>query len=321
MDRRRTGAAGEVSDAPPPPDALVAVRGLSKAYGDLRAITEVSFIIGSGEILGLLGSNGAGKTTTIEASAGLLHPDAGTVEICGIDLRARPQVARQSLGVALQSTGLQDGITPLEAIDAFGALYSSCVPAPQLLDRFSLTARARTRVVHLSGGERQRLALALAFVNDPRVIFLDEPTASLDPQMRREFHDHMRQMRKEGRAVLLATHDMEEAAALCDRLLVLQAGRVVATGKPADLVAGTAEEQRVTVQTAAAVRPEWLAGCVAIGQLNMRFSTSNLNQALAQLSQACTTHGVGILDVQTARGSLEDLVLKLGSATWSESRT
>ncbi len=218
------------------PEVRVAVQGLTKAYGDLKAVADVSFTIASGEVLGLLGPNGAGKTTTIEASAGLLGADAGVVKICGFDMHSQASAAKECLGVALQSTGFQDGITPVEAIRAFGAFYRRSIGATELLERFDLSAKATTRVARLSGGERQRLALALAFVNDPAVVFLDEPTAALDPLMRHEFHAYIRRMKQEGRAVLLATHDMEEASELCDRLIVLSAGQVVAAGTPRNLV-------------------------------------------------------------------------------------
>ncbi len=316
-----------VGSQPVPQRAVrVAVRGLSRAYGDVQAVSDVSFMIASGEVLGLLGPNGAGKTTTLEACAGLSRPDAGVVEICGIDMQSRASAAKQSLGVVLQSTGLQDGITPVEAIRAFGAFYRKAVGAAELLRRFGLTAMAGKRVAQLSGGERQRLSLALAFVNDPMVLLLDEPTAQLDPQMRHEFHEYIRQMKREGRALLLATHDMDEAGELCDRLLVLNAGRVVAEGTPGELVAGLATELQVQVQTAAAVEAHWLAGCEAIEALvvvagGLRFTTSDLNQAIAQLSQVLSAHRVQITDLNAGRGRLEDLIVKLTRAHAGGPRT
>ena len=310
----------------PQREARVAVRGLSKAYDGVPALTDISFAIAPGEVLGLLGPNGAGKTTTIEACAGLSRPDAGEVEICGINLRSRASAAKQGLGVVLQSTGLQDGITPVEALRAFSAFYRRTVAADELLQRFGLTSIATRRVAQLSGGERQRLFLALAFVNDPLVVLLDEPTAQLDPQMRHEIHEHIRQMRREGRALLLATHDMDEAGELCDRLIVLNAGRIVAEGAPADLVSAAATELRVQVQTGAPVEVQWLAGCGAIEAPavmagGVQFTTSDLNQALVQISQALSTRGVQIMDLRAGRGRLEDLILKLGRSNSGGQRT
>ena len=215
----------------------VAVRNLSKVYGGLAAVAGVSFEIAAGEIFGLLGPNGAGKTTTVESLVGLVRPDAGEIEICGVDARRQPGAARASIGVALQTTGLQDKIRPREALDLFGGFYRKPLATGLLLERFGLTAKADAAYDTLSGGQRQRLALALAFVNDPQALFLDEPAAGLDPQMRRELHDHIREIRADGRAVLLTTHDMDEAERLCDRVAVIDAGRIVAQGPPADLIA------------------------------------------------------------------------------------
>jgi ABC-2 type transport system ATP-binding protein len=310
----------------PQRDVRVAVRGLSRAYDGVPAVTDISFTIDSGEVLGLLGPNGAGKTTIIEACAGLSRPDAGAVEICGLDMQSQASAARQGLGVVLQSTGLQDGITPVEAIHAFGAFYRKSVGVAELLQRFGLTAIANKRVAYLSGGERQRLFLALAFVNDPSVVLLDEPTAQLDPNMRHEFHEYIRAMKREGRALLLATHDMDEASALCDRLIVLNAGRIVAEGSPAELVSASATELRVQVQTAAPVDVEWLTGCGTIEVPasvagGLQFTTTDLNQALAQLSKVLSARGVQITDLNAGRGRLEDLILKLTRANAGGPRT
>ena len=298
------------------PETRLWVRGLCKSYGSVTAVADVSFDIAAGEVLGILGPNGAGKTTTLESCAGLTVPDSGEVRICGIDLRARARSAREQLGVVLQATGLQDGITPLEALCAFGALYRSAVSPPELLQRFGLTAVARRRVAQLSGGERQRLFLALAFVNDPAVVLLDEPTAQLDPPMRREFHDYIRQTKRDGRALLLATHDMDEAGALCDRLLVLNAGRVVAMGTPRELLSAHTPGLRVRVRSDATVDLAWLAACTAIAAPvvsadGLHFATRDLNSALSQLSAALSAHEVRITDLEAGRGGLEELILAL----------
>jgi ABC-2 type transport system ATP-binding protein len=226
----------------------VAVRNLSKAYGATRAVDGVSFAIAAGEVFGLLGPNGAGKTTTVESLLGLIAPDAGEIEVCGLDARRRPAAAKARIGAALQSTGLQDKITPREALSLFAALYGVRADVAGLIERFGLGAKADAAFETLSGGQRQRVALALAFVNDPQVVVLDEPTASLDPQMRRELQQHIRAMRGDGKAVLLTTHDMDEAQALCDRIGVMSAGRIVAEGTPAELVARSSA--RTTLEAA-----------------------------------------------------------------------
>lgn len=215
------------------------VAGLSRRHGAVQAVDGIGFEIAAGEIFGLLGPNGAGKTTAIECLLGLVPPDAGSITVCGIDALARPQEARAKVGAVLQATGLPDKITPREALDVFGAFYPASLQTDTLLDRFGLREKRDAAYDTLSGGQKQRLALALAFVGDPQLLVLDEPATGLDVQMRRELHDHIRRIRAAGRAVLLATHDMDEAAQLCDRIAVIAGGRIVAMGTPAALIAGS----------------------------------------------------------------------------------
>ncbi len=218
---------------------VLRVAGLAKRFGPVTAVCDVSLTVGAGEVLGLLGPNGAGKTTTVDCILGLLAPDAGVVTIDGL----APRDARAKFGAVLQATGLPAKITPREALDAFSVLHKA--PVGNLLERFGLTEKASARYDTLSGGQQQRLALALAFIGDPRLLVLDEPTAGLDIQARRRLHDDIRAARAEGRAVLLTTHDMAEAQTLCDRIAVMRAGRIVATGTPDELAAGGALEDVV----------------------------------------------------------------------------
>jgi ABC-2 type transport system ATP-binding protein len=217
--------------------ASIAVHDLTHRYGGVEAVSGISFDVAAGEIFGLLGPNGAGKTTTLESILGLIAPDEGRIEIAGIDTHANPRGARAKTGAVLQATGLQDKITPREALGLFAAFYPAPLKTDDLLTRFGLMEKAGARYETLSGGQKQRLALALAFVGGPQVLVLDEPTTGLDPHMRREFQDHILAMKGSGRAILLATHDMEEAARLCDRVAVIAGGRIAATGTPRDLLA------------------------------------------------------------------------------------
>lgn len=216
--------------------AAIVVQGLTRRYGAVTAVDGISFEVHEGEVFGLLGPNGAGKTTTLECILGLSRPDAGRVNVCGF---AEPRDARAKVGAVLQATGLQDKITPREALDLFRSFYANAIATDALTDRFGLREKQDAPYDTLSGGQKQRLALALAFVGDPPVFVLDEPTAGLDPQMRREVQDHVRAMKEAGRAVLLATHDMDEAERLCDRLAVIAGGRIVATGTPREMIAGS----------------------------------------------------------------------------------
>jgi ABC-2 type transport system ATP-binding protein len=216
---------------------VIAVHGLSHRYGGVAAVTGIDFEIAAGEIFGLLGPNGAGKTTTLESILGLIAPDEGRIEVCGIDARTDLRAARTKTGAVLQATGLQDKITPREALDLFAAFYPAPLKTDDLLARFGLMEKADAAFDTLSGGQKQRLALALAFVGNPQVLVLDEPTTGLDPQMRREVQDHIQAMKDSGRAILLATHDMDEAARLCDRVAVIVRGTIVARGAPRNLMA------------------------------------------------------------------------------------
>jgi ABC-2 type transport system ATP-binding protein len=229
---------------------MIAVHGLSHRYGGVQAVNGVSFAVAAGEIFGLLGPNGAGKTTTLEGILGLITPDDGRIEICGMDVRSDARTARARIGAVLQATGLQDKITPREALDLFGAFHTAPLKSDVLLARFGLMEKTDAAFETLSGGQKQRLALALAFVGDPQILLLDEPTAGLDPQMRREVQDHIRTMKDTGRAVLLASHDMEEAERLCDRVAVIAGGRIVATGAPRELMAGGSLEDVILRLTA-----------------------------------------------------------------------
>ena len=216
------------------------IQGLTRRYGALEAVRDLSLCVAAGEIVGLLGPNGAGKTTTLECVLGLRRPDAGTVTVCGIDALAHPRAARACIGAVLQQTGLQDVITPREALVQFARLYGAVPDGDALLGRFGLSAKADAAYRTLSGGLKQRLALALAFVGDPKLVLLDEPAAGMDVGMRRALHDDMRALRSEGRALLVATHDMDEAARLCDRIAVLAGGRIVAQGAPGAVIGGHA---------------------------------------------------------------------------------
>jgi ABC-2 type transport system ATP-binding protein len=220
-----------------PRPANVSVHTLTKRYGTVEALRKVSFDVAAGEIFGLLGPNGAGKTTTIECILGLRRPDTGTVSIDGIDALSYPEQARQRTGAHVQSASLQDKITPRQALKLFSSFYRHPARVPDLLARFGLAEKADSAFETLSSGQRQRIFLALAFVGNPTLVVLDEPTAGLDPRARRELHQSIRDMRTDGKTVLLSTHYLEEAHELCDRVAILHEGRVIAMDEPDALIA------------------------------------------------------------------------------------
>jgi ABC-2 type transport system ATP-binding protein len=294
----------------------VVVQDLHKSYGDVQAARGVTFAIHDGEIFGLLGPNGSGKTTTLECIIGLREPDAGSIEVCGIDARLRPQDVKQKIGAALQTTSLQDKITPREALTLFGSFYRNRAAAGEMLERFALASKADVPFDTLSGGQRQRLALALAFVNKPELVFLDEPTTGLDAQSRRELHAEVVRMKHGGHTVLLTTHYIEEAEQLCDRIAVIDKGQIIATGAPHELVARSTATQSVSLTTVPALDSSDLAQVPGVEDLvcdanRVRFKTGTVSRTIAALMSLVETRGVVIADLQVRKATLEDVFIEL----------
>lgn len=217
-------------------DIALKVRGIRKQYPKVLAVDGVDLEVARGEVFGLLGPNGAGKTTTLEMIEGLTPADGGEIEILGLNWAHQAREIRTRIGVQLQSTSLYNRVTPREALDLYGSYYPRRRGTQELLELVQLTDKADAYHISLSGGQQQRLALALALVNDPEIVFLDEPTTGLDPQARRSLWEVVRGIRAEGRTVILTTHYMEEAEALCDRLAIMDHGRVLSSGTPAALI-------------------------------------------------------------------------------------
>jgi ABC-2 type transport system ATP-binding protein len=297
----------------------VVVHDLRKHYNGVAAVDGVSFEIEAGEIFGLLGPNGAGKTTTVECLIGLRDPDAGTVEICGIDARRHPHDVKQKVGAALQTTALQDKITPREALALFGGFYANRSAPLPLLERFALVDKADAAFDTLSGGQRQRLALALAFVNNPDIVFLDEPTTGLDPQARRELHGDIARMKEDGHTVLLTTHYLEEAEQLCDRIAIIDRGRVIAGGTPRDLMARSAAVPSVSFVTARPLSRASLEGLPGIDALqgdgcSWRFQSADVNRTIVRLMAILEAAQIDVSELHVQKASLEDVFLELTAA-------
>src|SRR3979409_2137207 len=215
--------------------AVIEVENLTKRYGDVEALRGVSFSVSEGEVFGLLGPNGAGKTTTVEILEGLRTPDSGRVSVCGLDPQQNPQELKHEIGAALQATSLPDKRRVMEALRLFASFYRRKRDPEELLKRFGLEEKRNAFYSQLSGGQKQRLALAMALVNDPKVLFFDEPTSGLDPQVRREIYDIIEELRGEKKTILMTTHYIEEAERLCDRVAIVDHGTVIALGTPREL--------------------------------------------------------------------------------------
>jgi ABC-2 type transport system ATP-binding protein len=294
----------------------VSVRDLKKRYDGVEAARGVSFEIRDGEIFGLIGPNGAGKTTTVECVIGLREPDEGAIEVCGIDARRRPRDVKEKIGAALQTTALQEKITPREALALFGAFYRHRAEPAALLERFSLLDKADVPFDTLSGGQRQRLALALAFVNEPELVFLDEPTAGLDPHSRRELHGEIARMRDEGHTVLLTTHYLNEAETLCDRIAIINHGRIVVTGTPQEIIARSSAAPSVRLTTVEKLDREWLERVPGVENLSVddtraSFRSTGVHATVAEVMQQLAARRIEIAELHVSKATLEDVFLEL----------
>src|SRR6202171_2497485 len=226
-------------------NSILQVENLVKRYGDVEAVRGVSFNVEEGEVFGLLGPNGAGKTTTVEILEGLRTPDGGRVSVCGFDPQRDSDAREHEIGAALQPPSLPDKLRVMEALRLFASFYERRRNPEELLKRFGLEEKRNTFYSQLSGGQKQRLALAMALVNDPKVLFFDEPTAGLDPQVRREIYDIIAELRHEKKTIVMTTHYIEEAERLCDRVAIVDHGTVIALGSPRELKERSGDKTRL----------------------------------------------------------------------------
>jgi ABC-2 type transport system ATP-binding protein len=300
------------------PTSSVHVRGLTKSYSGFQAVKGIDFEIFPGEVFGLLGPNGAGKTSTVEILEGLRPRDGGEVTVLGFDPGRDTKQLKDRIGVCLQATNLPERITVREALRLFASLYSKTVDGDALLKRLMLWDKRDAAYGTLSGGQKQRLALALALVNDPQMLFLDEPSAGLDPQARLEIHTLMQELRREQRTVLLTTHYIEEAEKLCDRVAIVDEGRIVAMGTPEEIRSRTLGQARVEVRCERPLGPgdppPWAdadPAQISPDRLTIIVGTRKPAGTLVDLVRWIDQLGVEIADVQLRRPSLEDVFIEL----------
>jgi ABC-2 type transport system ATP-binding protein len=301
----------------------VAVQSLTKHYGALAAVKGIDFEIRTGEVFGLLGPNGAGKTTTVEILEGLRTRTAGRVSVLGVDPGRDARGLKDRIGVCLQATRLSDKITVAEALRLFASLYSRQVDGGALLKRLQLWDKRNDHYGKLSGGQKQRLALALALVNDPQMLFLDEPSTGLDPQARHEIHQLVQEWRAERRTILLTTHYIEEAERLCDRVAIIDEGRIIAMGTPAEVQARTVGTSRIEIRVSPALPECRVEGSqvptlteadhvqVSLDRQTVIVSTHHPARALVELVKWVDQHGFELVDVQLKRPTLEDVFIEL----------
>jgi len=296
--------------------ATIEVNNLTKRYGDVEALRGVSFAVDEGEVFGLLGPNGAGKTSTVEILEGLRTPDGGSVSVCGLDPQTSGAEFKYVIGAALQATALPDKMRVHEALDLFGSFYPKRRGTQELLGRFGLEEKRNAFYSQLSGGQKQRLALAMALVNDPRVVFLDEPTAGLDPQVRHEIYGIIEELKKGKKTVLITTHYIEEAERLCDRVAIVDHGKVIALGTPRELKQRSAAVTRITVRMAkpetngALSKLEGVAECRTEADDYLLYST-RVPRTIVALVKHLEEQNNELVSLEISTPTLEDIFLEL----------
>ena len=297
-------------------DPVIAVDDVRKSYGDVKAVDGVSFRVAKGEIFGLLGPNGAGKTTTMEMIEGLHAPDSGEVRVLGMDVRRSATQIKHRIGVQLQTAALYRQLTVTELLELFGSFYGRRPATERLLRDLELTEKRNARTKTLSGGQQQRLSVALALVNDPEVVFLDEPTTGLDPAARQGLWSVIRRMQGEGRTILMTTHYMEEAEALCDRLAIMDHGRILDSGTVDELIGRRFRERGVRFDRAGAPAEAELRALPGVARVayeedEVVLYTSDVPETIGALLELTGRANTEPANLMIRRASLEDVFLEL----------
>jgi ABC-2 type transport system ATP-binding protein len=301
---------------------MVVLDRVTKRYGQQVVVNEVTLSIRRGEIFGILGPNGAGKTTTLEMIEGVRAPDGGTIQVDGLDIRRQRRAVQQRIGVQLQATSLFEELTVRETLTLFGSFFPRAMAARHLLDEVGLGEQASVHPQNLSGGQRQRLALALALVNDPLVVFLDEPTSGLDPQSRRMLWETIQHLREQGKTVVLTTHFMDEAQLLCDRLAIMDHGRIIAQDTPAGLIAQLGASATIECAFSAQVEGRAVVSAAELGALpgvsaahqgleRVTLYTDDAERTLMALLPLAAERGNRLDHVQIHTPTLEDVFLSM----------
>jgi ABC-2 type transport system ATP-binding protein len=300
----------------------LSLSGLRKAFGDVVAVDGLELQVIRGECFGLLGPNGAGKTTTIEICEGLTPPDAGTVKLLGLDWKTGAKQLRQRIGIQLQETQFPDKLTVEETLRLFRSFFHRGISADEAICTAQLEEKRSSRVGGLSGGQKQRLAMACALVGDPELLFLDEPTTGLDPQARRHLWDLVDELKQAGRTIILTTHYMDEAERLCDRVAIMDHGRIIALGTPQQLIASVGGDHIVEFAVTAA---DTSRGQVDTGPLKEipgvqshrvdaglhQLSVSDLHTTVPRIFSALSAMGLHLSEFRTHSASLEDVFVSL----------
>ncbi len=297
--------------------SAIQVQGLRKSYGDFEAVRGLDFEVAPGEVFGLLGPNGAGKTTTVEILEGLRTRTAGEAKVLGFDPGVDVRALKDRIGVCLQATNLPDKVTVREALEWFSAFYSRHADCDRLIDRLQLSDKRNAAYAKLSGGQKQRVALALALVNEPELVFLDEPTTGLDPQVRLEIHSLINEQKASKCTILLTTHYIEEAERLCDRVAIVDQGRIIAMGTPREIQAQTLGQSRIEIRTAQPMPAEVPAfqesekSVLAEERKLLTIYSTRPARTLPDLIKWIDQSGLDLEDIHLKRPTLEDVFIEL----------
>lgn len=296
--------------------SIIEVQNLKKRYGNFYAVNGISFEVEKGEIFGLLGPNGAGKSTTMEMLVGLRKPDDGTAKIAGHSIGKEANKIKKEIGIQLQSTSLFDLLKVKEIIELYASFYPSHVPIQPLIDEMLLTEKQNNLVKSLSGGQKQRLAIALALIHDPQIIFLDEPTTGLDPQARRTLWDIILKLKERGKTVVLSTHYMDEAHVLADRIGIMDQGKLIALDTPNNLVSSIQVESAIEFKTKQPEREDVFKHLesvvnVVINHDFVTLYTRDLQGTLIDLLEYTKAQNISISDLGTRSATLEDVFLSM----------
>ncbi len=304
------------TSTPTATEPVIRVRGLVKRYGEIRAVDGIDFDVLPGEVFGLLGPNGAGKTTTVEILEGLRTPDGGQALVLGMDVAKGVDGLKPRIGVSLQTASMYPKLTVVEVIDLFRSFYPQSRPTDELVEALGLGERRNAQTKELSGGQRQRLAVALALVNDPELVFLDEPTTGLDPAARRSLWDLIGDLKAKGRSVLLTTHYMEEAEVLCDRLAIMDHGHILEMGTVDELISARFKERAVRFDAVDGLSDADLAGLPAVNGTKrddgaILLYTQDVAATIGALLDLTEARRIEPKNLGVRRATLEDVFLDL----------
>ena len=296
--------------------AVIKVDHLRKSYKDIKAVSDISFRVYEGEIFGMLGPNGAGKTTTMEIVEGIRKADSGRVTVLGIDVKKDPRKVKTNIGVQLQTTSLYPRLSVREVMALFASFYPRSASIDKLIKLVDLEDSKKKRCKNLSGGQQQRLSIALALVNNPKVLFLDEPTSGLDPQSRHNIWSMIEYVRSKGKSVFITTHYMEEAQRLCDRVAIIDYGKIIATDKPDKLVLQHFQEEAIEFELSQKLENDVLsavAGVTNVVQENGKVTvySSAVPVTVSALLDLAKQRGFELTNLYVRRATLEDVFLKL----------